>query len=192
MTKESAGSCQGRKRRLREGGRPQGKGRRDAQRNAFEADGSNLLLGGTLAAEQNAGSRTITRRSFLKTTAAVAAGTTATVSLTSCAQSQPGLPQVAGEFVAGQPNNEGETIFRGVCRPNCFGFCHLNVHVRDGKVVKTSRAPYNEDCYAASASAAFRTCIASTTPSVFSIPCVACREPSAVRVSGSASAGMRL
>lgn len=147
MTKESAGSCQGRKRRLREGGRPQGKGRRDAQRNAFEADGSNILLGGTLAAEQNAGSRTITRRSFLKTTAAVVAGTTATVSLTSCAQSQPGLPQVAGEFVAGQPNNEGETIFRGVCRPNCFGFCHLNVHVRDGKVVKTSRAPYNEDCY---------------------------------------------
>ena len=76
----------------------------------------------------------ISRRSFLKTTAAVAgaAAVTGTAS-TAFAAYEPG--QIAGS---------GETIVRGLCRPNCFAFCHLNLHVRDGKLVKTSRAPYNE------------------------------------------------
>lgn len=31
-----------------------------------------------------------------------------------------------------------EEIYQGVCRGNCGGGCRMNVHVRDGKVVKTS------------------------------------------------------
>ena len=88
----------------------------------------------------------LTRRSFLKTTAAAATGAAAMATLSGCS-SQPAASGPAGEYAPGQPQNEGEQIFRGVCRPNCFGFCHLNIHVRDGKVVKTSRAPYNEGCY---------------------------------------------
>ena len=87
------------------------------------------------------GPKGLTRRNFLKTTgaagvAAVAAGAAA-----------PQLAAIAEGYEPGQPETQGEQIFRGVCRPNCFGFCHLNVHVRDGKVVKTSRAEYNESCY---------------------------------------------
>lgn len=83
----------------------------------------------------------ISRRSFLKTTGAVAgaaavAGAGAT-----------GLNALAETHQNDLPETNGEQIFRGVCRPNCFGFCHLNVHVRDGKVVKTSRAPYSDESY---------------------------------------------
>ena len=82
----------------------------------------------------------LTRRNFLKTTgAAFGAAAVATAAV-------PQLTALAEDYEAGQPENQGEQIFRGVCRPNCFGFCHLNVHVRDGKVVKTSRAEYNESC----------------------------------------------
>lgn len=83
----------------------------------------------------------LTRRSFLRTTA-VAVGGAAVVGGASIP-----LTALAEGYQAGQPEAEGEQIFRGVCRPNCFGFCHLNVHVRDGRVVKTSRADYNESCY---------------------------------------------
>lgn len=83
----------------------------------------------------------LTRRSFLKTTGLVAGA--AAVS----GVSGVGLAALAEDYKAGQAASDSEQIFRGVCRPNCFGFCHLNVHVRNGKVVKTSRAPYNEDCY---------------------------------------------
>lgn len=45
----------------------------------------------------------------------------------------------------------GEQIFRCVCRPNCGGFCPHEVHVRDGRVVKSTFAPlpdtdYNRIC----------------------------------------------
>lgn len=46
-----------------------------------------------------------------------------------------------------QTNADEEQIFRGVCRPNCFGYCPLNVHVRDGKIVKTSMAPHADPKY---------------------------------------------
>ncbi len=83
----------------------------------------------------------LTRRSFLKTTAAtagvaaVAGGVVAP--MTALAEGTAPVTSASGE----------EQVFRGVCRPNCFGFCHLNVHVHDGKVMKTTRAPYNESCY---------------------------------------------
>lgn len=83
-------------------------------------------------------SQGLTRRGFLKATSAVAGaaalagGTLTTVAL--------------AEGEGDSPSTE-EEIYRGVCRPNCFGFCHLNVHVHDGRVMKTTRAPYNEPCY---------------------------------------------
>lgn len=83
----------------------------------------------------------LTRRSFLKTTGAVV-GVAAVAG-----GAAPALQALAAEYETGQKEGDGEKIFRGVCRPNCFGFCHLNVHVCDGVVVKTSRAPYNEACY---------------------------------------------
>lgn len=82
----------------------------------------------------------LTRRSFLKTTGVVAGAAAVGGSATS-------LTALAENYNSGQAEAEGEQIFRGVCRPNCFGFCHVNVHVRDGKVTKTSRAEYNESCY---------------------------------------------
>ena len=78
----------------------------------------------------------LTRRSFLKATGAVAGAAAVTGVAT------PTLQALAADYESGQKESEQERIFRGVCRPNCFAFCHLNVHVRDGKVVKTSRAPH--------------------------------------------------
>lgn len=82
----------------------------------------------------------LTRRSFLKTTAAVA-------SATAVMGSTGALEALAEEYGDNQIETSEEQIFRGVCRPNCFAFCHLNVHVRDGKIVKTSRAPYLDERY---------------------------------------------
>lgn len=74
----------------------------------------------------------ITRRKFLKGTAAAAAtlavsGVGGTV-LKALAEDE-GSPAKAVE----------EKVFQGVCRCDCGGGCHMNVHVRDGKVVKTSK-----------------------------------------------------
>ena len=71
----------------------------------------------------------ITRRSFLKTSAVLggvaAAGSTMTA--------------LAADYEIGQRETSEEKLVRGVCRPNCFGFCNINLHVRDGRVVKTSK-----------------------------------------------------
>lgn len=79
---------------------------------------------------QNEATRSLSRRSFLKgtlATTAIAAGSASY--LTGCTPST----QDAARSGAGE-----ETIYSGVCRGNCYGGCHLNVHVRDGKVVRTS------------------------------------------------------
>ncbi len=79
----------------------------------------------------------LSRRSFLKgslAAGALAAGGSAF--LTGCAPHTQGeeMPETGEQ--APEPVNE--EIFSGVCRCNCYGGCHLNVHVRDGKVVRTS------------------------------------------------------
>ncbi|MBC2890050.1 molybdopterin-dependent oxidoreductase [Gordonibacter massiliensis (ex Traore et al. 2017)] len=81
----------------------------------------------------------LTRRSFLKTTGAIV-GTTAVAGA-----AYPTLTALAEERQTGQPASSEERISQGICRPNCFGGCRLNVHVRDGKVVKTSMAPYPDE-----------------------------------------------
>lgn len=79
----------------------------------------------------SAPNRSISRRSFLKTSAAVAGVAAAT--------SMP-LTALAKEYVYGQKETASTKIYHCVCRPNCNNFCNINVHVRDGKVVKTSKA----------------------------------------------------
>ncbi len=89
----------------------------------------------------------LTRRSFLKTTT-VALGAVAAGSMLAGRAAQPEAAVVEGaSYAPGQILSEGEQIFRGVCRPNCFGYCHINVHVKDGKVIKTSRADYADPAY---------------------------------------------
>ncbi len=78
----------------------------------------------------------LTRRSFLKTTG-LAAGTVAVVGTT------PTLQALAADYEAGQKATDEEQIFCGVCRGNCSGTCKLNIHVRDNKVVKTSKRKFN-------------------------------------------------
>ncbi|RDC06283.1 molybdopterin-dependent oxidoreductase [Eggerthella lenta] len=70
-----------------------------------------------------------TRRSFIKGAAAL----TATGALVGCSPQTQNLEKA-------EPQKEApETqIFSGVCRGNCAGGCFLNVHVRDGQVVRTT------------------------------------------------------
>ena len=79
----------------------------------------------------------ISRRSFLKTSAA-AAGVSAlgSGSITALA---------ADEERSASPG--GEKVFSGCCRPNCQQLCRINIHVRDGKIVRTSMAPLPDECY---------------------------------------------
>ncbi len=71
--------------------------------------------------------RGLTRRSFLKSTAA-AAGAVAVAGAAA-----PTLTALAEE---GSPSSAEEQVFAGTCRgASCNSGCSLNVHVRDGKVV---------------------------------------------------------
>ena len=81
----------------------------------------------------------ISRRSFLKGSMAAAAmlGMAPTVSV--------------AENKAEEAAPAAEQVYCGVCRGNCGGGCFLNVHVRDGKVVRTSardlpNPEYNRIC----------------------------------------------
>lgn len=74
----------------------------------------------------------LTRRGFLKVSSGVLG--LAALGGTSAVNAH------AQNYAAGQLESEGEEIKHCCCRPNCFGACYLNVHVRDGKVVKTSQA----------------------------------------------------
>lgn len=90
--------------------------------------------------EKNTNS-TLTRRSFLKASAITIAATGAIAS----------NPLGAGmEALAVGENNvldNDEKLVSSVCRSNCFQCCRLNAHVQDGKVVKTTPAPYPDDIY---------------------------------------------
>jgi anaerobic selenocysteine-containing dehydrogenase len=83
-------------------------------------------------------SKGLTRRRFLKTTA-VFAGAAALADGFGC------ISVDSGEAPGGGAETTDEQIFNGTCRPNCFSGCQLNVHVREGNVVKTSMAPFEDD-----------------------------------------------
>ena len=73
----------------------------------------------------------MTRRNFLKTSAVVAGSAWLGSNL-----------GIAPEGAMAEEVQEGEQVFVNCCRPNCFNACMLNVHVREGKVVKTSPADF--------------------------------------------------
>jgi molybdopterin-containing oxidoreductase family molybdopterin binding subunit len=72
--------------------------------------------------------RQISRRSFIKGSATLAAITSLSNVLPGCSQTVPESPQAAAE-----------QVFQGTCPNDCGGGCAMNVHVRDGKIVKTSK-----------------------------------------------------
>lgn len=75
-------------------------------------------------------SRGFTRRTFIKGAAALAASG----ALVGCSATTDTLE-------AGAPDSAEagkEQIFSGSCRGNCFGACFMNVHVRNGQVVRTT------------------------------------------------------
>lgn len=80
----------------------------------------------------------LTRRSFLKTTGAVAGATAL------CGLATPSLTALAQQSVSGQ--DEDRAVFNQ-CRTGCVTGCPLNVHVRDGKVVKVEPAETPDSCY---------------------------------------------
>ena len=78
-----------------------------------------------------------TRRSFI----AGAAALTAAGALSGCSAATNGLaPHAADPLEAGT-----EEIFSGACRSQCIQGCYLNVHVRDGQIVRTTAGRIEEE-----------------------------------------------
>lgn len=81
----------------------------------------------------------LTRRSFLKTTCAVAGATAIGASGFSALQAY-----ASDSAALAQAE---EQIFNCNCRSNCMGSCRLLAHVRDGKIVKLEPGEYPEPGY---------------------------------------------
>lgn len=84
----------------------------------------------------------LTRRSFIKGAATL----TAAGALVGCSPKAENLEEVKEPEAV--PADE---IYTGVCRGNCFGGCKLDVHVRDGQIVRTTAGDmpdpqYNRVC----------------------------------------------
>lgn len=91
--------------------------------------------------EETMGARGFSRRNFIKGAAVLTAAGT----LAGCAPKQGNLDDAEPTEI---PEDE---IFSGVCRGNCAGGCFLNVHVRNGQVVRTTardlpNTDYNRIC----------------------------------------------
>jgi anaerobic selenocysteine-containing dehydrogenase len=83
---------------------------------------------------------TVSRRRFITGAAAtVAAGTLigASSTLTGCGEG-------SNTASSGDTN---DTIFKGACRGNCAGGCFLDIHVRNGQVVRTTAADLPNPAY---------------------------------------------
>lgn len=78
---------------------------------------------------QNEKRHGFTRRNFIKGVATL----TAAGALVGCSPKADNLTETT-ETVTESP----DVLYSGVCRGNCAGGCFLNVHVRDGQVVRTS------------------------------------------------------
>lgn len=78
----------------------------------------------------------LTRRGFLKTTGAVAG--VAAVAGTSLTELAPTQAHAEGAV-------DGEQTFKSACRGNCGSKCHMDVTVREGKVVKVAASQYPDE-----------------------------------------------
>lgn len=81
------------------------------------------------------------RRNFIKGAAAL----TATGALVGCSPQTENLSATGGEPEA--PQESPDQIFGGACCANCAGGCYLNVHVRDGQIVRTSAREMPDPAY---------------------------------------------
>lgn len=81
-----------------------------------------------------------TRRSFIKGAAAL----TAAGALVGCSPKTENLEETDPNPTKEAPE---EQIFAGACAGNCAGGCFLNVHVRDGQVVRTTARDFPDPQY---------------------------------------------
>lgn len=89
-------------------------------------------------------SLSLSRRSFLKASAVTAAATGFVMSN----PWETGMTALAEAETAQAATAVGkEKLVSSMCRSNCFQSCRIYAHVVDGKVVKTSPAPYLDDIY---------------------------------------------
>lgn len=85
--------------------------------------------------EQTTG-MSFSRRNFIKGAAAL----TATGALVGCAPAKETLAET-GEETVEVPETK---IYSGACRAQCGQGCYLNVHVRDGRVVRTTAGHFDD------------------------------------------------
>lgn len=85
----------------------------------------------------------ISRRTFVKASAATTLATGIVASTEPWNNAKGMLTASEGK----ETKANEEKIISSVCRSNCFQCCRLNAHVRDGKLVKTTPAPYLDDIY---------------------------------------------
>lgn len=84
-------------------------------------------------------STTISRRSFLATT-----GVLSGAALMGCSSQTQSLSSTGADE---QPPAAEDEIYYGQCRGNCFNGCRIKIHVRDGKIVKTTMGEYPDPQY---------------------------------------------
>lgn len=95
--------------------------------------------------QKGAFSSGLSRRTFLKASAVTAAATGAVAA-------NPwgtGMKALATGSESTAASSE-EMVVSTACRSNCFQSCRLNAHVRDGKLTKTTPAPYPDSIYTGS------------------------------------------
>lgn len=85
----------------------------------------------------------LSRRTFLKGSAATAAA----VGIAAANPSKMAMKALAVDNDDKGQIHEGEQIFYGSCRSNCFAGCRLKIKVRDGKVVQTEMAEFPDTRY---------------------------------------------
>ena len=93
--------------------------------------------------EKNFLKASISRRSFLKGSMATAAMLSAAPAISMAEGKAEETIPAAAETV----NPAAEQVFCGSCRGNCGGQCFLNLHVRDGKLVRTSMRELPDPAY---------------------------------------------
>lgn len=83
------------------------------------------------------------RRSFIKGVAAL----TATGALAGCTPQTENLSETGGDASAAPQGVPETQIFSGSCAGNCNGGCFMNVHVRDGQIVRTTARDFPDTQY---------------------------------------------
>jgi anaerobic selenocysteine-containing dehydrogenase len=92
--------------------------------------------------DSNLANRGFTRRNFIKGAALLSAAG----AFTGCTAQQ-GNMEETGDTVASGGETSPDVLYGGYCGCNCGGGCYLNVHVRDGQVVRTTARDFPDTEY---------------------------------------------